>query len=256
MRGDNQPLIRFRVLLTRQSEFKDDLVAKLEVLGASTAAVPVLAVCPTGGPQCRAGMSIRDRPYTDVIFVSRNAVVHGLARAKELPGFDQARVLAVGKATARALEARGITALSPEQGSGSEALIALPPLSDWSGRTVLIVRGTQGREWLKEEIERRGSSVEYMAAYCVSTPVEGADMLARTAREFNPNVIFIHSRAALENMLKISAEAAVSLAGTPLVVGAEPVRDAALAAGWSSTGVHVAGSPGDNDMLAALCSIA
>lgn len=254
MPEEGKALDRFRVLLTRQSGLNNNLVVSLEASGASIAEVPVLSVSEAESQDAAANIVSKGPDFTDIIFVSRNAVTHGLSRARVLPGFEKARVLAVGGATASELTARGIAVTTPESGSGSEALMALPTLSNWSGRSVLIVRGLTGREWLGEELERRGAKVKYLAAYQLSTPVDGARDLARTMREFRPNVLFIHSRAALDSILNMSDEAGVSLLEIPMVAGAEPIREAALAIGWLSP-VRVAASPGDVDMLAVLGSL-
>jgi uroporphyrinogen-III synthase len=253
VRGSDQSLGRFRVLLTRQSGLNDNLVAKLDALGVRTAEVPALSVSEAGPPEPLVNKQLNEEEYSDVIFVSRNAVEHGLSRAMTMPGFGKARILAVGNATAGALTDMGIPARKPRDGSGSEALMALPELSGWSGRTVLIVRGMVGREWLAEELLRRGAVVDYLEAYRASTPVGGAERLARSIREFKPNMLFIHSSAGLKSILQMSGKAKALLMNVPMVAGAESIRDIALAAGWSAR-VQVAVSPGDSDMLSAFSS--
>jgi uroporphyrinogen-III synthase len=46
----------------------------------------------------------------------------------------------------------------------SEALWRAWP-RDWAGRRVLVVRGEDGRDWLAEQLARRGAQVDFVAAY-------------------------------------------------------------------------------------------
>jgi uroporphyrinogen-III synthase len=246
-----RPLDQFRILLTRQSGFNDELAEKLERLGAGTVEVPVIEVQATNNIPGQAKDGHSESLYSDVIFVSRNAAEYGFDRLALLPELDRARLLAVGEATAGVLESRGVTVIYPKEGVGGEALLALPDLCEWSGRHVLIVRGESGREWLKDELERRGALVEYLVAYRRITPANGVIEFGNTMRNRRTNAIFIHSRSGLEGILYLAGQAGVSLQDTLLVVGAERIRQAAVAAGWTSE-VLVAASPGADDMVAAL----
>jgi uroporphyrinogen-III synthase len=85
------------------------------------------------------------------IFVSANAVDKGLAAAQRAGAWPvQARVAAVGEATAQALHAGGFRdVLAPRERHDSEALLELPQLRHVAGERVMIFRGQGGRERLK-----------------------------------------------------------------------------------------------------------
>src|SRR5690606_34287481 len=105
--------------------------------------------------------------YQHIIFISTNAVEHGL-RLFRRPGdpWPAAPVVyAIGRATAQALRAAGIAALEAEGRMDSEALLALPALQSVAGQRVLIVRGEGGRSRLASTLAARGAHVDIAESY-------------------------------------------------------------------------------------------
>lgn len=148
------------VLVTRPARQSADLVAAIERAGGRPVPFPVMDI--VGREPVDVAREAEALPGADVvIFVSANAVQHGLAAVT--PG---ARVAAIGGATAAALEARGHPPdVRPARGFDSEALLAEPALADVRGLCIRIVRGNGGRALLKETLEARGASVDYVTAY-------------------------------------------------------------------------------------------
>lgn len=99
-----------------------------------------------------------------IVFLSEQAVAHGLPAVQRLPWFSGAGVLAVGERTAAVLAARGVQAQVPEEPT-SEGLLALPALRTLTGRRVLVVAGEGGRSLLTEELTSRGADVRRLACY-------------------------------------------------------------------------------------------
>ncbi len=77
-----------------------------------------------------------------------------------------ANLACVGRASADKLTAlSGRAVLHPPHGNDSDALLALPPLQQLAGQTVLIVRGDGGRPQLGETLARRGAQMHYAEVY-------------------------------------------------------------------------------------------
>jgi uroporphyrinogen-III synthase len=52
------------------------------------------------------------------------------------------------------------------------ALLAHPQGgAHWQGRSALVVRGEEGRNWLADALRQAGATVQYVAAYCRTLPV-------------------------------------------------------------------------------------
>lgn len=103
-----------------------------------------------------------------IIFVSTAAVKYA-DQALPLKRWilPQQHVLAVGRATQQLLKQKNIDAISPEQ-SDSEGLLALPLLQiekSNNAKSILIVRGNGGREFLAEQLTERGAYVQYLESY-------------------------------------------------------------------------------------------
>ncbi|MEQ8207093.1 MAG: uroporphyrinogen-III synthase, partial [Woeseia sp.] len=137
-----------------------------------------------------------------LIFVSRNAVDHGLYLAP-----DQARLGAIGKATAEAIEAAGRrTDILPANGFDSEALLAEAPLQNVTGKRILIVRGDGGRGLLGQTLQARGAAVTYVCVYerrPHNTSPEEQAMLANACRQGDIHYLLAMSVASLDNLVAL-----------------------------------------------------
>lgn len=155
------------VLVTRPDGQQQALVALLEQDGFQVSHLPALVIEPlplsTEAQDCLAHL---DR-YHVVVLISRNAADIALSLLRPHWANWPAGVhwLAVGEATAQALQAVGLTAERPAEGFNSEALLAMPLLQDLAGRRVLLLRGEGGREVLAPAIRARAEALDEIALY-------------------------------------------------------------------------------------------
>jgi len=100
-----------------------------------------------------------------VIFVSV-AAVEFFHAATSLNKLHNKKIIAVGKATKKALKILNINnILSPEQ-ENSEGVLLLPILSNnLTGKIITIVRGNGGREHLATQLKSRGAIIQYIESY-------------------------------------------------------------------------------------------
>ncbi|NRF67367.1 uroporphyrinogen-III synthase [Aquincola sp. S2] len=171
-----------RVLVTRPQPQADEWVARLEALGVEAAALPLLHI--GDAPDAATLQQAREaaRRQALVMFVSPSAVDRFFAGADAALGaaFGGSGPLAgsTGPGTQAALLRAGVPAaaiVSPpahRQRFDSEALWrALLALQlDWRGRSVLIVRGEGGRDWLAETLRQQGAEVHFVEAYRRAAP--------------------------------------------------------------------------------------
>ena len=165
------------VVVTRAVHQADELCRLIEKAGAEAIRFPVTKIDPVDdGPVLAQGLDALDQ-IEIAIFVSPNAATYGLSLLARLNRCfpEDARVLAVGPGTARQLSDRGIRVSAVPKGKyDSETLLALPDLEAVAGRSVLIVRGTAGRELLAEELGRRRARVFHLPCYR-RTPMDQSD---------------------------------------------------------------------------------
>ena len=165
------------------------------------------------------------------MFTSVNAVdgFFGLRMndaGKRLP----APVLAVGRATADALHARGVRGVvTPSRRFDSEGLLACPQLDAQrvDGRPVAIVKGEGGRDLLARELAARGAEVIEANVYRRRAPEELPDMLDGVRESID--VVTATSAEALENMLEAAPWTTRWLSDRLLVTASDRVADFARA---------------------------
>jgi uroporphyrinogen-III synthase len=167
------PLDGIGVLVTRPQHQATALCRALEEQGARVVRFPALEIVPLADPrELRARFTVHER-FDLIIFSSTNAVRYGAAL------LDEQRDLtlgAVGPATARALNHAGYrVALQSREGADSESLLRHPKLRAVAGNRILLVKGSGGRELLRDELERRGASVSVIDVYRRERTSPGAD---------------------------------------------------------------------------------
>lgn len=198
------------VLVTRAAHQADRLCALIEARGGRPERFPALEIRPAAAaeletlPGAVGGFDI-------AFFVSPNAVEFGLrALGGRLP--DGVTAGAVGRATAQALESRGVQAtLQPTAGFDSEALLALPELQRMAGRRVLIFRGNDGRGLLGDTLRARGAEVRYAEVYRRLAPATDPAPLIRRWPEA-VQLAAVSSVQTLDNLVQMLGDA-----GRPLL---------------------------------------
>lgn len=174
-----------RLLVTRPQPQADEWVQRLQTLGVPAAALPLLGI---DGPaddapvhQLWAGLQAADPPAV-VMFVSPSAVERFFA-LKPATATWPAGVIAAGPGpgTRRALLQADVPApavVTPPTDAGqfdSEALWAvLRGRVAWPGRTVVVVRGEGGRNWLADTLRQQGARLHFVEAYRRTVPVPDA----------------------------------------------------------------------------------
>jgi len=253
MTGD-QALAGIGVLVTRPAAQAAALCAGLAARGAVSVALPTIAIEPTP-LQPPLVEALRAAATADWwVFVSRNAVAHGLARLREL-GIGRApatRIMVVGHGTAAALAEHGLTVdLVPDAGFNSEALLTAPELADMTGRRVSIIRGVGGRELLASTLRARGAQVDYVEVYRRVQPALDADAAMNRWQAAGAGAVVVTSAEGLDNLLSMAGEhGAAALRQALLVTVSDRIAEAA--AGYGFTRCEVAPAPGDAEIIQTL----
>jgi len=242
------------VLLTRQFGFLGNTAAILKRLDFQSAHIPTLKI-----EKCNkrdlAEKAKNLESYTDLIFVSRNAVEIGMKAILINGGVpDHVRVMGVGSESAKQLFRHGIDALFPDKEVGAEALLKVDQLQDLTDRKILIVRGELGLDWPQEEMRERGAEVDLVQCYRHVVPrnslIKLEDVISQKA---NIAGVFIHSSQSMINLVKIADERIDQLSGATLVVGSENIKKTAQELDWKGE-IRVAQSPSNKHMMIAFSS--
>ncbi len=153
------PLQGVGVLVTRPLAQSTELVAAIQSRGGNAICFPVIEIVPRDAAEIAADASGLPQPDI-VIFVSSNAVAHGLSYA------EGASIAAIGPATAGAIRSAGqFVEIEPDKGHDSESLLATPALENVAGKEIRIIHGGDGRALLADTLRERGATVNYLAVY-------------------------------------------------------------------------------------------
>ena len=215
------PLAGVGVLVTRPVGQSGELVSAIEAAGGRSIIFPVIEIVPRS-PQDIASDLRGLAPPDIVIFVSRNAVEHGLIWSED------GAIAAVGPATAAAIEAAArVVDIRPESGFDSESLLAEPAMTNVEGKTIRIIRGVGGRELLATTLRERGANVEYLEVYARRAPHCTEEEIHGVVRQLEAgkiSVIVVMSVQSFDNLLALLPDSCRgTLAKTRLVTPAARV---------------------------------
>jgi uroporphyrinogen-III synthase len=246
------PLQDVGVLVTRPRVQAIELVEAIEAQGGRAYCFPVIEIAPIEELDIRKSMAHLGDPDI-VIFVSSNAVEYGIRFTGD------AEIAVIGPATAKAVVAAGrVVDIQPAEGFDSEHLLAEERLQEVAGQRVCIIRGTQGRELLAEELKRRGAIVEYLSVYERRLPEVPAEVLTDIECQWRQGLIHVvtaMSVQSLSNLIELLPEWCVSqLESTPLVTPAGRVIKEVLERYPASRPILAPG-PGAKDMVQAIIAL-
>lgn len=239
------------ILNTRPAHQQAELTAMLEADGARVLAFPVIRI--VGADSAAPDLGA----YDILLFVSRNAVDHGLdlVAGQDLPQDLQFGV--IGSATRAALLERigdpGARLISNEP-YNSEALLESAALQRVAGQRILILRGQAGRNLLGDELAARGATVDYCEVYRRELPARDPDAFASLVAEAFPTLVVLTSNEGMHNLFElVDARAAERLRAVPWLLISERMRESALKLGHNAP-ILVAGSASDEGIRKTICA--
>ena len=209
-------------MVTRPAHQAIRLAEAISAMGADTFLFPTLAILP-------AELTDEDKEtirqidqYDIIIFISPNAVEHGLNHIQaltELP--DNILLATIGQGSATSLKSKlGKQAdIVPKENFNSEGLLATDSLQNVSNKRILIIRGNGGREHLKQTLQQRGASVDYLNVYQRVKPATNTTDLEQYLQNNQIAAIVITSAESLKNLLLLTPKKVTShLLQVPLLL--------------------------------------
>ncbi|HUZ10233.1 MAG TPA: uroporphyrinogen-III C-methyltransferase [Acidimicrobiales bacterium] len=239
------------VVVTRPRGQAGELVAALAGSGARVVELPVIEVVgPEDGGAAARDAAVGVGGYQWVAFTSPNAVHHFVPLLRDGRAFGQAKLAAVGRATARALERHRLVADLVPGHADAEGLVRAFPDPPAGGR-VLFPRAAAARETLPQGLRARGWQVDEVVAY---RTVAAAGPEAGTATDLaTADAVTFASPSAVAAYLGARDAAGRRLAVPPVAACIGPfTAEAARAGGFPS--VLVSPSPSATDLVSVLAA--
>lgn len=239
-----QALSGQRVLITRPAHQQPPLTTGMQARGAKTISLPLLAItAPSRGDQAdvlRRQLLALDS-YELLVFISSNAVREGCKAIDDYwPQFPIGLdLLAIGPSTAAlAEELTGQRVRSAAGGMTSEDLLELDSFTNIEGRRIGIFRGEGGRDFLAQQLRKRGAQVDYFDVYR-RVELNYEDTQVREALiESEPTLLTAMSGQTLQALRglidQLSEPQADKLLTLPVIVPSQRVRDLAAEMGFEN----------------------
>lgn len=244
------PLAGVQVVITRPAAQADDLAELVRRAGGEPILFPTLEILPLKPSALQVEQAAQ---AGIVIFISANAAAHGYPILSSLT-VATGRIIAVGDATRRALEALGCRdVLDPGDHASSEGLLESPLLKEVAGQRICIVRGRGGREMLRQSLESRGARVSYLECYRRRVPSHWEPGILTRALDSKAGMLAVTatSVAGLSNLISMAPDAhRHDLLSRPLVVFGGRQKAAALEHGWQ--GPVIESAAGDEQLVATI----
>jgi uroporphyrinogen-III synthase len=252
------------VLVTRPAHQAENLCALIEKLGGTAIRFPTMQIIGLDGHSDSKldNTSFATQPLNLLshsqwlIFTSANAVNFALkANGGKIAQFESAKIAAIGKTTASALQSAGLHVdVLPLSGFDSEALLAIPQMQAVNGLKILIVKGQGGREELANVLRQRGADVNYWDVYQRVIPQVDCSELINLLDQDRLSVITITSSEALQNLVvMLGDQYNKKLTMIPLVVMSNRIKKFAAETGF--TRISVVECPSDEAILDAAIAV-
>ena len=202
-----QSLVGRTILITRAREQSGEFASRLRDLGAEVIEFPTIEIVPPLNWEEVDQAIDRLRSYDWVIFTSVNGVDffwRRLTDRKKKPRIPSSlKFCAIGPATARQLQARGIEVDYTPKEFVAEAILQGFEKMAIRGKRILLARVKQARDILPKGLKALGAEVEVVEAYRTVKPRGGARRLRNILANGKVDVITFTSSSTVNHFAEL-----------------------------------------------------
>jgi len=198
-----------RIVITRPAHQADSLIEGIKAAGGDVILFPTLDILAHTLEQEDKELIQQINHYDIIIFISPNAVEHGLTQIQAISTLPSTAQLAtIGQSSAKSLFNRlgKQPDIVPTDNFNSEGLLETKALQDVSNKKILIIRGDGGREHLRQTLQQRGATVDYLSVYQRIKPASNNAELEQHLQNNQIAVIVITSAEGLKNLVEMITE--------------------------------------------------
>jgi uroporphyrinogen III methyltransferase / synthase len=203
---DTRPLFGRRVLVTRAREQASALSDLLKEQGAEPVEFPLIRIAPlldySELDEAIAALSSCDW----VVFTSANAVDAVFGRlenmGRDARAFGNAKIAAIGNATAQTLRNAGLRADFIPSQFVAEAVVEEWPDKNLAGKRVLLPRAKEAREFLPDRLREMGATVDVVPAYENVRDAGAADSIREQLQNGDLDAVTFTSSSTVKNFVE------------------------------------------------------
>ena len=198
------PLAGKRIVITRPVHQAKSFTQNMQKGGGCPFHFPLIEITPFNDHKTKEKLNgLID--YDMVIFVSSNAVEQCI----KLIGIDTLKdkiLVTTGKKTAQALIDHSLSVdFYPKKFFNSEALLSVNDFKKQSiGKKIAIIRGSSGRDYLKNNLISLGASVDYIDVYSRHCPQKNLNELKIAHDQNKLDVVLLTSASSTANFFELA----------------------------------------------------
>jgi uroporphyrinogen III methyltransferase / synthase len=232
---ERAPLLGKRILVTRARAQSSDLAAGMRELGATVYEFPTIRIVHESNPALtRATQELADARYDWLVLTSVNGVdsiFEELGRQQRDARSLRVKVAAIGSATQRRLQERGIRAdLVPLEYIAESVVAALQSREPLNGKRILLARADIARNELPAALKKLDADVTDVIAYKTILETEGQETALSELEKGAIDIITFTSASTARNFSQILGPERLKtvLANAPKCLSIGPITSAAM----------------------------
>lgn len=210
---DSKPLWGKSVVVTRAREQASSLVTELEELGARVVQCPTIRVEDVEPGEAFDSAVTGAGSFDWIVFSSKNGVEKFWARLQALGldarAFGNAKIAAIGPATAKALKKIGVTADFVPSSSISEDVAQGLIECGVAGKNILIARAAESRNVIERELAAADANVTSVHCYRTVPEASEAERVRGMLQQGSLDWITFSSSSTVKNFLDAVGKEAV-----------------------------------------------
>jgi len=200
----HSPLKGKYIVITRPKHQAESFTKNMQKVGGCLLHFPLIAITPFNDDETKEKLNGLIN-YDMVIFVSSNAV----EQCVKLIGTEILKnkiIVTTGKKTAQALVNHNLFVdFCPEKYFNSEALLGIKAFKEQSkAKKIAIIRGSSGRDYLKNNLIALGSSVDYIDVYSRHCPQQNLGELKMAWGQGNLDVVLLTSASSTASFFELA----------------------------------------------------
>jgi uroporphyrinogen III methyltransferase/synthase len=204
---EHKPLLGKGVVVTRAREQASALLQLVQEYGACCYQFPTIAISPLEDTKAVEQAVDRLAAYDWCIFTSVNGVKHfwSVLEAKGLDSraLGRAKIGAIGPATAKALQGKGINPDVVPAKYVAESVLDSLKEKGIAGQKVLIPRAKKAREILPQELIRAGAEVDVVPVYQTELAEQSGEEIVQGLQKGDIHYITFTSSSTVENFFRL-----------------------------------------------------
>lgn len=191
------------IVITRPKQQAKSLARNIEKVGGCPFLFPLIEITPLNDDVTQKKLSTIEY-YDVIIFISINALEQCINLIGTKP-FKNKIIVTTGKKTARAVIRSGLKVdYCPEQYFNSEALLTIDKFKEAAkGKKIAIIRGSSGRDYLKNNLIDLGASVDYIDVYKRHCPQQDLNKLKTLWEKSKLDVILLTSASSTASFFNL-----------------------------------------------------